>query len=179
MNERQLAEELGALIDNRRDDVSGQLPAEESIFAAHLLALRDQIHADDFFADALEARWKPASRSPFENRRTKLKRGLNTRSDRKGRLVYAMATFTAALAIVAFAALAVPSLRSLTQPDEETIPTMTAALPITNGLSGYKVASASLRNGFRVMGYALNTDEFAVNLIESAFTSYVNFMSSD
>lgn len=179
MNERQLAEELGALIDNRTEDVYGQLPAEESAFAARLLMLRDQIHADDGFADALEAKFRAAPRSPFESRRNTLKRGLNTRSDRKGRLVYAMATFAAALVIVAFAALALPSLRNLTQPNEETIPTMTAALPVSTGLSGYKVASASLRDGFRVMGYVLNTDEFAVNLIESAFTSYVNFMSSD
>ncbi|MBZ0286418.1 MAG: hypothetical protein K8I30_02305, partial [Anaerolineae bacterium] len=85
----------------------------------------------------------------------------------------------AALAIFVAALLALPSLRGLTGPNIDTVPTVTAALPLTGTLSGYKVASVSLRSSFRVLGYALNYDGVAANLIESAFTSYVNFMASE
>ena len=179
MNERQLAEEFGARIDNRTQDASAQLPMEDAVFAARLLALRDQTHADAAFADELEARLKATFRSPFTNRRPFLNRGLNRRTDRRGRLVYAMATFAAALVIVAFAVLTVPSLRDLTQgaPATETVITAPTAL-VEQPSSRYVLASAPLSSGFHVMGRALHVNDFAVSLLESAFTSYVNLMSS-
>jgi hypothetical protein len=183
MNEQQFADELGALIDNRAGEVSNQLPVEDAAFMMRLLTLRDQTHADDVFAASLEGRLKSAARSSFRNRPHTPNRGMNSRPDRRGRLVYTMATFAAALVIVAFAVLTVPSLRSLTQtifPQNvqatQTETSVTIAAPPST--SGYVLASAPLSSGFHVMGAVLHANDFAVNLIESAFTSYVNFMSS-
>ena len=182
MNEQQLADELGALIDKRAGEVSGLLPVEDAAFAMRLLTLRDQTHADEGFADALETRLKSASRAqraPFRNRPQILNREMNSRADRRGRLVYTMATFAAALVIVAFAVLAVPTLQTLTQnppatQTEVSLPTSPPEQPS----SGYVLASAPLSSGFHVLGRALHYNDFAVSLIESAFTSYVNLMSS-
>lgn len=179
MNEQQFADELGVLIDKRTQEMSGVLPAEDTAFAMRLLTLRDQTHADEGFAAALEARLKTAARSPFRNRPQILNREMNSRADRRGRLVYTMATFAAALVIVAFAVLAVPTLQTLTQnapatQTEVSVPTSPPEQPS----SGYVLASAPLSSGFHVLGRALHYNDVAVSLIESAFTSYVNLMSS-
>ncbi|MEO8608188.1 MAG: hypothetical protein ABI690_09920 [Chloroflexota bacterium] len=191
MNEQQFADELGARIDNRADDLSGQLPVEDSAFMQRLLTLRDQTTADVVFADALEAQLKAAAHSSFRNRPQSVNRGSNYGKDRRGRLVYTMATFAAALVIVAFAVLTVPSLRSLTQnvysqifvqspqsvPVTQTVTSLPTAPPEQHP-SGYVLATAPLSSGFHVMGQVFHANDFAVSLLESAFTSYVNLMSS-
>lgn len=182
MNEQQFADELGALIDNANDAASGSLPADDAAFALRLLSLRDQTHADATFADVLGASLKAAPRPPFANRPQILNRRIKSRGDTRytqGRLVYAMATVAAALVIVVAAALTVPALSNLTQPVETAQASTPTVVAMVSPTSGYQIASRSLRGGFHALGSALHVDDFAVALIESAVSSYVNFISSD
>jgi hypothetical protein len=182
MNEQQLADELGTLIDNPVDAVSGLLPADDAAFALRLLSLADQTHADATFADALEVRLKAMPRPPFANRPQILNRRIKSRNDARytqGRLVYAMATVAAALVIVVAAALAVPALQNLSQPVKTAQVSTPTVVAMASTTSGYQIANRSLRGGFHALGNVLHVDDFAVTLIESALTSYVNFISSD
>jgi hypothetical protein len=110
MNEQELANELGALLDGRADG-SSLLPAEDAAFAAELQAMAEGTKTDTTFAATLETRLRAAD-SSFANRQGKTNRG---RTIMTNRYAQRFATAAAIIAILAAATLTIPPLRTLAE----------------------------------------------------------------